>query len=512
MTVATAAGSRTDWRGAWRAWRPFLLGLLLGLAALAALFHAEAAAAVGVWLDSTAYDHCFLVLPIALWLAWDRRPAAHGLRPVPTPWPALAVLPFGLAWFAAERLGLMEGRQLAVLGMLEALLIALLGWRLARAQAPALIYLVFLVPFGGFLVPSLQRFTTGFIDVGLTLAGIPHFIDSFTIEIPEGMFYVAEACAGLRFLIAAIAFGVLYGFLTYRSVWRRLAFLVVSMLVPVVANGFRALGIVVAGHLIGDARAAAADHIIYGWGFFSFVIVLLTLAGLPFRQDAEPLPPPAPTPPGAAAGVGRMVWVAALVALLAAAGPGVAAALNRPGAAPDLHLPGFAATADCLSMGDPPGLVQHFSCQGTPLVARVTVLPPHAAPAALRAARTDATGESGAADATTSTLHFPDLPARTWRLVELHWPATLRQPDQVTATETWIDGAPDQGGLAEKLRQAWQSIAGGGTPPVLVAIALYPPPLVEPEQRAAAHRLLRGFIAAQRPLFTAIARATREGK
>ena len=62
---------------------PVLLAGLLGLVVWGLLFHAEAVAAVRVWYDSTAYSHCFFILPIAVWLAWDRRPAARGLRPHP---------------------------------------------------------------------------------------------------------------------------------------------------------------------------------------------------------------------------------------------------------------------------------------------------------------------------------------------------------------------------------------------------------------------------------------------
>jgi exosortase A len=503
MTVAIAV-PRTDRA----ALRPFLLALAGGLACMALLFRAEIVAAVGVWIDSTAYSHCFLVLPIALWLAWERRDAVRGLRPVPTFWPLLAVVPFGLAWFAAERLGLMEGRQLAVLGMLEALLVALLGWRLARVQAPALIYLVFLVPVGSFLVPTLQHFTAGFIDIGLEALGIPHDVDAFTIEIPEGVFYVAEACAGLRFLIAAVAFGVLYGFVTYRSVGRRLGFLAASIVVPILANGVRALGIVVAGHLIGSAEAAAADHIIYGWGFFSAVIVLLALAGLPFREDSSPAPAPrvAPAPVAAmsARGGRPAAMVAGTAALLAALGPAAAAALTHPGAIPDLHLPGFRATAECLSLGDEPGAAQHFSCRGMTLIASVHVLPPHAPPALLRTVRSEATGERDAADAVTGTLEVDGVEPRRWRLVELH------EPDSVTATAAWIDGAPDPGGLAGRLQLAWDSIAGGDFSPVLVAVTLQPPSLVQSEQREEAHRLLRDFLQAQGALLGAIGQTGKE--
>ena len=42
----------------------------------------------------------------------------------------------------------------------------------------------------------------------------------------------AEACAGLRFLIASIAFGVLYSVLIYRSYTRRTLFIVASIILP----------------------------------------------------------------------------------------------------------------------------------------------------------------------------------------------------------------------------------------------------------------------------------------
>ena len=63
------------------------------------------------------------------------------------------------------------------------------------------------MPFGAFLTPKLQDITTVFMRHGLDLLRIPAYIDGYTIEIPEGTFYIAEACAGLRFLIASIAFG-----------------------------------------------------------------------------------------------------------------------------------------------------------------------------------------------------------------------------------------------------------------------------------------------------------------
>ncbi|MDA8253981.1 MAG: exosortase [Rhodospirillales bacterium] len=473
-----------------------LAALLLGLLGWGLLFHAEIAAAIRVWTGSTAYNHGFVVLPIALWLAWDRRATAAGQAPRPTAWPALAALPLGLAWFAADRLGIMEGRQLAALGLLETLLVAWLGWRLARAFAAPLAYLVFLVPFGAELVPSLQVFTARFIDIGLDVIGIPHVVTAFTIEIPEGRFYVAEACAGLRFLIAAMAFGALYALMMYRGPWRRLAFFAVACAVPIVANGLRALGIVVLGHILGSAEAAAADHLIYGWGFFSAVILLLTVAGLPFRQDTIRRVAPAAARNAAA-------WPAALPAVaatmvLAVAAPALAALLDRgAGTAAPVVLPRFAA-AGCRATGGT-AAAQTFDCNGATLTARVLALSPRSGPAPLRAALQAAADTRGAEDVRRSVLTVDGIAPQSWQLAE------RLDPPRATASAIFLDGRPSAGGLAMRLHLARTSTFGGGGRPVLVAVTLMPP---AGSARAAATQLLHDFLAAQGAVLQAAAAAS----
>ena len=303
---------------------PAALALAVGSLAFGLVFLTECRAAVGVWTESTAYGHCFLVLPMALYLAWDRRDALRGLAPMPTFRFLWLALPAAAAWFVAERLGIMEGRQIAALAALQVLFLSVLGWPLFRALSGPLLYLFFLVPFGAFVTPALQSFTAGFIRVGLQLLGIPAYIDDLTIEIAAGSFYVAEACAGLRFLIAAVAFGVFYALLNYHSPRRRAAFITASIVVPILANGMRALGIVVLGNVLGSAEAAVADHIIYGWGFFSVVMLLLVVGGMPWREP----PLPAPVASQAEPSIVSPLWPALAACFLAASGPGMAAALQ----------------------------------------------------------------------------------------------------------------------------------------------------------------------------------------
>jgi len=78
-----AAAARRDWTSA-------LAALAAGLAVFGFVFATEITAAVATWERSAAYNHCWLVLPIAVWLAWQRRERLVGLRPVPMPLAAVA--------------------------------------------------------------------------------------------------------------------------------------------------------------------------------------------------------------------------------------------------------------------------------------------------------------------------------------------------------------------------------------------------------------------------------------
>jgi exosortase A len=309
-------------------WRPAVLLIALTSLAFGYVFRQDIDAAVRVWLGSTAYNHCFLILPLIAFLLWERRSVFSAVSPSPTFWPLLALPLLSAVWLICAVLDLNEGRQLAVVAMFEVALLAILGFHVVRLLLAPVLFLFFLVPSGEFLVPGLQKITADIAVHGLQLLHIPVFSDGMMIEIPEGRFEIAEACAGLRFLVASIVFGCFFAVVMYRSYWRRLLFIVLSLSVPIGANGLRALGIIVLAHLEGSAAAVEADHVLYGWIFFSLVILLLMAIGMTFTDTRER--PPAPVagdrlPPP----LWRLAGVSAVAVVLAAAGPGYAAHLEN---------------------------------------------------------------------------------------------------------------------------------------------------------------------------------------
>jgi EpsI family protein len=215
--------------------------------------------------------------------------------------------------------------------MIWATVIAILGREVARAIMFPLGFLLLGVPMGEALIPPLMDWTADFTVRALQFSGIPVFREGLFFTIPSGNWSIVEGCSGVRYLIASFTVGVLFAYLSYRRTWKRLLFAALSVIVPIIANGFRAYLIVMIAHLSDNRLAHGVDHFIYGWVFFGLVMLLLFWIGSSWRDHDETQTdaarPAAPTPqtrtPATFAG-----YVVATVAL-AGAWPSYAAYLDR---------------------------------------------------------------------------------------------------------------------------------------------------------------------------------------
>ena len=239
---------------------------------------------VGVWWASVTFNHCFLIPVISAWLVWERRSALARLTPRPSWWGVLGIFGASVVWIGGwlldvallQHLGLVLGLQFSVL--------AALGWTVGRVLLFPVAYLLFMVPAGQELVPPLQDLTAVVTVAGLEMLDIPVYSDGRFITVPGGNFEVAEACSGVRYLIASLALGTLFAHVAFRS-WKRRAIVVaLSIAVPVVANGIRALGIVLIAYWSDMKYAVGVDHLVYGWLFFSVITLVLLAIGISFSD------------------------------------------------------------------------------------------------------------------------------------------------------------------------------------------------------------------------------------
>lgn len=266
------------------AWREAIAVLLVGALAVVAVAAREWGEMLHQWWNIDTYSHILLVPFVIGWLVWLRRDELEAVEP--RPWLlGLILVAAGLClWLTGRVSGINIIAHAGAVGALQGVVVTALGLRASLVLALPIAFGVFLVPVGDEIIAPLQ-FITAEIAVALTVwSGIPAVVDGIYIDTPIGLFIVAEACSGVKFLVAMVTLAVLVAFTRFESWTRRSAFMLASIIVPIIANGIRAWGTIYIAQSQGTEFAAGFDHIFYGWIFFAIVVALILAAAWRFFE------------------------------------------------------------------------------------------------------------------------------------------------------------------------------------------------------------------------------------
>jgi len=235
---------------------------------------------VEIWQQSSAYGHCYLVIPIAIWMAW-RESAAFASVPLTPSWLGLVVIAAtGFVWLLGELASVAVVTQFAAIGMVVATVVAVFGWTWARRLAFPLGFLFFAVPFGEGLLPVLMEWTADVTVGALRVTGIPVYREGNYFILPSGAWSVVEACSGVRYLIAAFMIGCIFAWLHYRASIKRVVFVCLALAIALVSNWLRAYAIVLLAHLSNNRLGTGVDHNLLGWVIFGAAMFGMFAIGL----------------------------------------------------------------------------------------------------------------------------------------------------------------------------------------------------------------------------------------
>ena len=245
------------------------------IALWAVLFFDAIASMVGIWAGSNVFTHGFFIVPLALYFAYQDRWALAGqtLQPAWYMVPLLAVWLF--VWGLGEAGDIQLFQHFALTSVVPLVVFMAFGRKAFQKHWFPLTFIFFCIPFGEELVPFLQSVTASNAVTMLRWTGVPVLSDGLYITIPEGKFVVAEACSGVRFLIATVCLGYYFAYIAYTSLLRRAVFVVAAILAPIAANSLRVYGVIMIGHWSDMKYAVGADHLLYGWFFFVAILFLL---------------------------------------------------------------------------------------------------------------------------------------------------------------------------------------------------------------------------------------------
>jgi len=124
------------------------------------------------------------------------------------------------------------------------------------------------------------------VGLARTGLGIDVIRDGVRIFDPARTFTyeVAAECSGIRSLTVLLALTTIYGFMTFRTPWKKVLMIVIALPLAIVGNVVRLLGIIVVRETFGDAASMTFHE--YG-GFFTFGIALAVVMLLGHYLDED---------------------------------------------------------------------------------------------------------------------------------------------------------------------------------------------------------------------------------
>lgn len=246
----------------------------------------------GAWLDiahivqgDEEQSHVILVPIVAVWMAWIRRGRLRKLRPTGTLiGPAIMAIGWLMSWFGYNHAVQSSWHAGAVIVLIGAA-VAGLGLNTLLKLFPAFAVLAFTVPVPGairhVISGPLQTASAHATQVILETFGVPLERSGNLLTLNGHDIAVAEACNGMRMVLALILVSFAFAFSMPLRPWARALVIIGSPIAALICNIFRLVPTVLL-YGYADKSVANSFHDISGWMMvpLAFGVLLVVTATL----------------------------------------------------------------------------------------------------------------------------------------------------------------------------------------------------------------------------------------
>jgi exosortase len=231
------------------------------------------------WATDDNYSHGFLIVPLALFFAWERRAALSTLAPRPSN-VGLAVMVGSVAVLMIGFLGAeLFLTRVAMVGTAAGMVLFLYGWGHLRLLAFPIGFLLLMIPIPAIILNQvtfpLQLLASRVGESTLMTLEVPVLREGNVILLANTSLEVAEACSGIRSLVSLLTLGIVYGYFGEPRSGIRLALVALTIPIAIAANGLRVAGTGFAAHYYGPAAAQGFFHSFSGWTMFVAAFAML---------------------------------------------------------------------------------------------------------------------------------------------------------------------------------------------------------------------------------------------
>src|SRR6266576_4007940 len=266
MSTIAQAASRAE---------QFEISLPKGLAIaglVAALYGPVLTQMVVQWWKDPDYSHGFVVPLFVGFVLYQRRPKLHQIALVANNL-GFPVMLGAIVLLLAGTLGaeLFVSRS-SLLFLFGGMVLFFAGWKMLRAVAVPLVFLVLMIPLAAFIYNQvtfpLQLLASRLASNSLELFGVPVLREGNVLVLPNYSLEVVEACSGIRSLMSLIALAVAYGYFVEKRLWARITLVVLMLPIAVASNALRVVGAGVVTYFWGPQYAEGFFHFFQGWLIF----------------------------------------------------------------------------------------------------------------------------------------------------------------------------------------------------------------------------------------------------
>jgi exosortase len=231
------------------------------------------------WATDDNYSHGFLIVPLAVYLAYERRARLIAAERRPS-LAGLALVVGSLALLVAGTLGAeLFLARISIVGLCLGVVLFVWGHAHVRILAFPIGVLVLMVPLPAIIFNQiafpLQLLASRFGEAALQFAAIPVLREGNVIVLSNTTLEVAEACSGIRSLVSLLTLAIVLGYFSDTRLWVRTVVAIATIPVAIVANSIRVAGIGIAASRFGPDAATGFVHTFSGWMVFLVAFALL---------------------------------------------------------------------------------------------------------------------------------------------------------------------------------------------------------------------------------------------
>jgi exosortase len=258
---------------------PVLPAALLLAGSFALLYWRVIARLVHDWVADGNYSHGFLIVPLSVYFAWERRARLRTIPRQPSGFGLVVVI----GSVAVLLAGLMGAElfltRVSLIGIIAGAILFLFGWRTLRVLTLPVLFLLLMIPIPAIILNQitfpLQLLASQVGESSLRALDVPVLREGNVIVLANVSLEVAEACSGIRSLISLLTLGIVYGYFVDPRLTVRLAVALSTIPIAIAANGIRVAGTGVAAHYWGPQVAEGFFHTFSGWLMFVVAFCML---------------------------------------------------------------------------------------------------------------------------------------------------------------------------------------------------------------------------------------------